>query len=209
VALEERLEPDDRFDVEVIGRLVHQQHVRLAEQHARHRHAHLPAARQRPDVAVDAGVLEAEAVQHLAGLALERVAAEVLVFLLHLAEALQDRVHVVGAIRVAHGVLERFELVVQVADAAAPGNRLVQHRPARHLLHVLAEVADRGLARHRHFAVVGPFLADDHAEKGGLAGPVRADEPDFVAGIELEGRVDEQDLSPVLLADARKRNHAD
>ena len=95
--LRKRLEPDDRLDVEMVRRLVHQQDVGPAEQHARHRHAHLPAARQRADVAVDPLVVEAEAVQHLARLALERVAAEVLVFLLHLAEAREDRVHVVGA----------------------------------------------------------------------------------------------------------------
>ena len=95
--LEERLEPDDRLDVEVVGRLVHQQDVGPAEQHARHRDAHLPAARQRADVAVDPLVVEAEAVQHLARLRLERVAAEMLVLLLHLAEAREDAVHVVGA----------------------------------------------------------------------------------------------------------------
>ena len=97
--LQERLEPDDRLDVEMVGRLVHQQDVGLAEQHARHRHAHLPAARQRADVAVDPLVVEAEAVQHFARLALERVAAEMLVFLLHFAEAREDRVHLVRARR--------------------------------------------------------------------------------------------------------------
>ena len=81
----------------MIGRLVHQQDVGLAEQHARHRDAHLPAARQLADVAVDPLVLEAEAVQNLARAALERVAAEMLVLLLHFAEAREDRVHLVGS----------------------------------------------------------------------------------------------------------------
>ena len=67
--LEEGLEPDDRLDVEMVRRLVHQQDVGPAEQHARHRDAHLPAARERADVAVDPLVVEAEAVQHLARLA--------------------------------------------------------------------------------------------------------------------------------------------
>ena len=88
--LQERLEPDDRFDVEMVGRLVHQQHVGPAEQHARHRHAHLPSARQRPHVAVDPRIVEPEAVQDLTRLALERIAAEVLVLLLDFAEALED-----------------------------------------------------------------------------------------------------------------------
>ena len=93
--LQERLEPDDRFDVEVVGRLVHQQDVGRAEQHARHRDAHLPAAREQSHVAVDPLVVEAEPVQHFARLRFEAVAAEVLVLLLHLAEAREDAVHVV------------------------------------------------------------------------------------------------------------------
>ena len=75
----------------MVGRLVHQQDVRLAEQHARHRDAHLPAARQRADVAVNPLIVEAEAVEDLARAAFERVAAQVLVLLLHLAEAREDR----------------------------------------------------------------------------------------------------------------------
>ncbi len=95
-------EPDDRFDVEVVRRLVHQQDVGAPEQHARHRHAHLPAARQLADVAVDPLVVEAEAVEHFARLALERIAAEMLVFLLHLAEARENPVHVAGATGIRH-----------------------------------------------------------------------------------------------------------
>ena len=52
-----------------------------------------------PDVAIDLVVLEAEAVQHLARLRFQRVAAEMLVLLLHLAEAIEDAVHVAGARR--------------------------------------------------------------------------------------------------------------
>ena len=94
--LEELLQPDDGFDVEVVGRFVHQQHIGPAEQHARQRDAHLPAAGERAHVAIDLVVLEAEAVQHFARLRFERVAAQMLVLLLHFAEALEDAVHVVG-----------------------------------------------------------------------------------------------------------------
>ena len=138
----------------MVGRLVHQQDVGPAEEDAGHGDAHLPAAGQRADVAVDAGVVEAEPVQHLARLALERVAAEVVVLLLDLAEALEDLVHLAGAVGIAHRVLERFQLVVQVADAAAAGDGFVEHRAPRHLLDVLPEVADGGLPRHGHLAVV-------------------------------------------------------
>ena len=207
VRLEEAFEPDDRLDVEVVGRLVHQQDVGLAEQHAGHRHAHLPAARQRADVAVDALIVEAEAVQHFARLALERVSAEVVVLLLHLAEAREDPVHVVRARGIRHRVLQILELVMQIADASAARDRLVEHRAARHLLDVLAEVADRQLLRHRDLALVGAFFAGDHPENGGLAGAVGPDQAGLFSRIELERRVDEEDLLAVLLADVRERDH--
>ena len=103
---------------------------------------------------------------------------------------------------------ERLELVMERRRARPlPAIASSRTRAAGHLLDVLPEVADRQLLRHRDVAVVGRLLADDHAEERGLAGAVRSDEPDFFAGIELERRVDEQDLSSVLLADAREGDH--
>ena len=72
-------------------------------------------------------IVESETVQDLARLALERVTAEMFVFLLNLAEPREDSVHVSAAGRVGHRVLQRVELVVQHAGAATAGDRLVQH----------------------------------------------------------------------------------
>ena len=119
------------LQVEVVGGFVHQQHVGPAEQHARQRDAHLPAAGERAYVAIDLVVLEAEAVQHFAGLRFQRVAAEMLVGLLHFAEAFEDAVHVAGAVGIFHGALQAFELMVQIADAPAAGDGLVEHGAAR------------------------------------------------------------------------------
>src|SRR5262249_4321739 len=90
---------------------------------------------------------------------------------------------------------------------AAAVNRLVEHRSAGHLLDVLPEIADRQLLGDGDIALVRRFLADDHPEERRLARPVRADEADFFAGIQLEGGVDEEDLPAVLLADLRERDH--
>ena len=59
---------------------------------------------------------------------------------------------------IGHRVLQFLELVMQIADAATAGNGLVQHGTARHLLDVLAEVADGQLLRHRDLAVVRRLL---------------------------------------------------
>ena len=115
--LEEALEPDDRLDVEVVGRLVHQQDVGPAEQHARHRDAHLPAARERADVAVDPLVVEAEAVQHFARLrsrARSRRGARIPPAPRRSARGSGPCRRPASGSR--HRVLQRFELVVQIAE---------------------------------------------------------------------------------------------
>ena len=129
------------------------------------------------------------------------------VLLLHLAEAREDAVHVVGLRGIGHRVLQRLELVMQVAEASAAGDRLVEHRAAGHLLDVLPEIADGHPSGHRHLALVRRLLADDHPEQRRLAGAVGTDQADFLAGIELKRRVDEENLPAVLLADAGEGNH--
>ena len=124
------LEPDDRLDVEVIRRLIHQQDIGLPQQHASHRHAHLPATGQRADVTINPLVVEPEAVQDLTRAALERVPAQMFVLLLHDAEAFERRIHRIDLRRVRHRVLELLELVVQRAQTAAAGDRFVEHRSA-------------------------------------------------------------------------------
>ena len=114
-----------------------------------------------------------------------------------------------ACVGILHGVLQGFQLVVQIAGAAAAGDGFVEHRAALHLLHVLAEVADGQPLGNRDVALVGGFLADHHAEQGGLAGAVRTDQADLLAGVQLKGGVDEDQLLAVLLVDAGERNHAE
>jgi hypothetical protein len=90
---------------------------------------------------------------------------------------------------------------VQVACATAAGDRLVQHRPSLHFLHVLAEIADGHALGNRYVAFVGLFFADDHAEKRGLPGSVGADQANLLAGIQLKRRFYENELLAVLFID--------
>ena len=99
-------------------------------------------------------------------------------------------------------MLQRFQFVMKVAEASASRDGLVQHRTPRHLFHILAEIADRQLLRHGNLALVRRFFAGYHAKERGFSGAVRADKPDLLAGVELEGSIDEQNLAAVLLADA-------
>ena len=96
---------------------------------------------------------------------------------------------------------------MQIAEPAAAGDGLVEHGAARHLLDVLAEIADGRLPRDGDLAIVGHFLAHDQAEERGLAGAVGADQADLFTGIQLEGGVDEDQLTAVLLVDVGERDH--
>src|ERR1043165_2175823 len=96
---------------------------------------------------------------------------------------------------------------MQIAEAAAAGAGLVEHRPAAHLVDLLPEVADGDLLRYGHGAVVHRLLARDHAKERGLSRAVRPAQPRPLPRIELEGGVDEDDLTAILLADAGEGDH--
>ena len=60
---------------------------------------------------------------------------------------------------------------------------------------------------HGRQGSVGRFGARNHAENGRLAGTVRADETDLLPLLNRHGRIDEQELVAVLLADGVEANH--
>ena len=124
-----------------------------------------------------------------------------LILLLHVSVAIED------VVAVRHGVFEIEQFVMQIAETAAAGDCFIEHRASAHFVDFLAEVSDGKFLRHRDGAVVRFFFAGDHAEKRRFAGAIRPDQSRFFARIELKGRLDEEDLLAVLLADAGKRNH--
>jgi hypothetical protein len=71
------LQPQRAFEIEVVGRLVEQQQIRLAEQHARQRHAHAPAARKIGGRRVLLGEIEAETLENGRSARLRRVRVDV------------------------------------------------------------------------------------------------------------------------------------
>ena len=192
--------------IEVVGRLVHQQDDRSwASSTLAMRDAHLPAARQGADVVGHDLVGEPEAVQDGLRARLELVAAEVLVAGLDVAEPRDHLVEIVAGGLEPHA--ERHELLAELGDLAGARAGLGQDRPPAQLADVLAEVAQGQLARPLDPAVVGLFFPGDQAKHRGLAGAVGADQADLFARVDLERRIDEQDLSAVLLADRAERDH--
>ena len=208
VAFEELLQPDQAFEVEMVARLVEQHHVGPHQQDARERDAHLPAARQRADVAVHHLLAEAEAARALrargprarsrraprSGPAPRRSARR----------SRPSRRRASGS---AMAVSSSCSSAATSLDRAGAVHHLGHRAAARHLADVLAEVADGHAAIDRHLAFVGLLLAGDHAEQRRLAGAVRTDEADLLALLERRGGLDEEDLVAVLLADVVETDH--
>ena len=207
VSLQELLQPDQAFQIEMVARLVQQHHVGPHQENARQRHPHLPAARQRADVAFHHFLAETETRQRLTRAAIEGIAVEFLEAVLHLAIARDDLVHVIRAIRIGHRSLEFPQLARHDAHGPRPVHDLGHGATARHLADVLAEIANRNATIEGDLALVGQFLARNHPEKRGLAGPVRADEADLLALLEGCGGFDEEDLMADLLADVIETDH--
>ena len=183
----------------MVARFVEQHGVRAHEENAGKRDAHLPAARQRSDVAVHHHLGEIQSGQHFPRPPLERIAAQCLEPVLRLAIALDDRIHGVGLIGIGHRGLKFSEFRGDDAHRARAIHDLEDHAAARHLANVLAEIADGDAAIDGHLSLVRRILAGDHAEERGLAGAVRADEADFLAPRERRRRFDEQQMLAVLL----------
>ncbi len=79
VAAQKSLEPLHALQVEVVGGLVEQQHLGVADEQLRQRDAHLPAARELGGAAREIALLEAQAEHDAAHLRLDGVAAQHLV----------------------------------------------------------------------------------------------------------------------------------
>jgi hypothetical protein len=150
---------------------------------------------------------EPEAGEDLARLRLQRVAAQIVEARLHGAEALEQRVHLVAVGGIGQRLFEFLELRGDLGHRAGAGHHLGDDGAPRHLADVLAEVADRDVAFDRDLPVVGCLLPHDHAEDRRLARAVRPDQADLLAAEDRRGRVDEQDLRAVLLADLIEPDH--
>ncbi len=197
------LEPRDRLGVEVVRRLVEEEHVGLLQEQAHHRHAALLAPRERPDDGVGRG--RAEGVHGLLELGVEVPEAEAVDVVLELGLPRHQGVEVgvgVGELLVdGLVVLEDLDLVGGAfLDDLADGLRLVEHR-----LLVEHPEGDAFLQDLDGAGVVG-VLARDELEERRFARAVEAEHADLGAVVEGEPDVLEDGLAGLVrLRDAAHR----
>jgi hypothetical protein len=202
VALVEHVfEPADRVDVEVVGRFVEQQDVRIREQRLCQQDAQLPA---RSDVAHRAAVLidrHAHAEQQLTGTCLRSIAVIFREFRFQI-----GRLHVI--------VVGRFRIRIDRVALRHRGPHLgvahhddVEHAHLFERELILAQFAET-FVRIEHDVAAARFeIAAEDFHEGRLAATVGADEAVAVAVAELDGDVFEQRLRAELHRDIGGGKH--
>ncbi len=196
VALEEVAEPRHRRQVEVVGRLIEQEHVGPLEQQRRQHRAHLPAARELAQVARVVGDREAEAGQDRLRLVGREEPIEMRLLLVQLGHPLGQLDQIVVARRVVADLaqlgLGGRQITIELTTARHAVEHERQQRRAAGQRQVLRQPADPHALGAGHHAVVDLLHAGQDLEQRGLARAVGADQADAIVAADAQaGRVED------------------
>ena len=188
-------EPLHALGVEVVGRLVEQQKVRLTQQQFAQRHPAALTSGQMGDRLV--GRRAAQCVHRLLELGVQIPRIGVIELLLQPAHLLHELIGVVGRHQLCD-LVEPVQLDLDLAEAlfdvAANRLLLVQRR-------LLQQDPNRGTRGEEGVAVVGLVQSSHDVQHAGFAGTVRPDDADLGPRQEAERDIVEDDLVAVGLAD--------
>jgi hypothetical protein len=189
VFAQQAFQPLDRGEVQVIGRLVQQQHVRARHQRHRQRDPLLHPAGQRAHLRIAA---QAEAVERGLDLVVDVPGVGRIELDLQLVHALHDRI-VVALAKLPGQRLVLGQHGLLLAHAAGDG---VEHGHGRIEGRLLLDVGDLDALLHDEQAIVEFRTARDNFQQRGLAGAVTADETDALASLQREvGMVEQRDVA--------------
>ena len=199
--VEDVFQPAYRVDVEVVGRLVEQQDVRVGEQRLRQQHAQLEAGRDRahrPLVQLDR---DAHAEQQFPGARLGGVTVVFGELRLQIGGA-----HVVFLAGIRVGI-DRIALRHRRPHLGVAHHHHIQHAHVLKGELVLAQLAETLVLVDHHVAGSRLQVAAEDLHEGGFAAAVRADQPVTIAVAEFDGDVFKQGLGPELHGDIGGGKH--
>ena len=194
------LEPLQRGDVEMIGRLVEQQHVGAGGQRAREGGARELAPGEGGEGAIEVLLAEPQAARRRARALAPQIAAARLQSRLRPRVARQQRL--VGAAR-RHPRLQLRQLRLDGELLRASRQQVLAQRQAALARGALVVQRDAHPLGHAQLAAVDRALARQHAQEGRLAHPVAPRERHPLAALELEGDAPQQRASADVLVQLR------
>ena len=203
----------------MVRRLVEEEQIRALEEEGREDGAHLPAAAEFAEVALEVLALEAEAGEDPLGLELRVVRVEVRDLFVEVGDAARDleEPRFVGgrAFVLRAGSGRGLELGRRGGEALVelgpPGDALPdegEQRPAPFDGDVLRQVADAHPLRAVDLAAVGLLLLCDEPQERALPRAVRADEPHALALTQAQIELIDDRLAPEGERDALEHHQA-
>ena len=195
IALEPGFEPDQRVEIEVVGRFVEQQQIGRTHQRASQLQTHAPAAGEAIDRIVQLGGLEAETEN-------QRLSPRL-------------RVMCAGVVQRHVGMRHAFAVVagfgrVHLALRGKQGSIAFNHEIGRRLRgfrHLLRHLRHTPLRRHAEVAGIFMQVAVDQGKQRRLAGTIAPDQADFFTGIERHRRVFQNHLGATAQSDVFESDH--
>ena len=222
-AQQELLQPDEALQVEVVGRLVHEEQVRLLQEQAGERHPHAPAAGELGDGALEVPLTETHTAKDGLSPGLELVAVCALEGCLQRPELVQQRVGVGGlggalgrrsgcvrSVGVAgHACLvELRQPAAQLGDAMLGAEDvgirrqdLVHDRVTGDLLDLLGQEADAQVLAGADLPPVQRHLPGYEPQHRGLSGAVGTHQSHAHAGLDVQARAVQDHLAAEGLGD--------
>ena len=183
VTRQELLQPLDALEVQVVGGLVKQKQVWVAQQELGQGDAHLPAAREVLRRLVEVGDGKAQTAQDRAGTALELVATQALEAVLCVAILLQERLERGTLLGLGDLCLELAALLAKAADLGGGGHDLGERALVTGKLCLLLEIADGRPLLEGDGALVTGLDPHDDLEQRGLAGTIGTDKRPTLARV--------------------------
>jgi len=195
IARQPFFQPDDRVEVEVVGRFVQQHQVGRRHQRLRQRQPHLPAAREARHRIVELCGLEAQAEQQRLGAR----AGGIRIVVGQLRVEFAGGVPVVGSLGLLEVCFQLAQFAVTV-DHELGGTALAVRR-------VLCHVRDAPVCRDEDVAGIGQQFPEQQRDEGRLAAAVVADQPDMLAGGDLDGCIGDEQLGAAAQGEVLEADH--
>ncbi|MCG3121446.1 MAG: hypothetical protein ALAOOOJD_04538 [bacterium] len=164
-------QPHDGFEIEVIGRFVQQQNLRLGEQKLGEGDTHHPATGKLVQGPRELRGAKADAAKDRLGLMLDRVAALRFEALAQFAVTFEQ----IRMRRVGHLPLHCRQILFELLQLREPGQRFGENAAIRIVPHFLFEITEPRALSDDDAAAIRLFGTDKHAKQRGFSRTVGAD----------------------------------
>ena len=202
-------QPLYRLNVQMVRRLIKQQHIGLPQQNFRQLYTHAPTAREFPCLSVQIAAFESQSRQRSLYLGLIAVSPHHLVAVMLLGKPFDQR-HILLTIVVrALGQLlvHAFYALCHLLDVGKGLLGLFAHRHRVLQVHHLRQVADGCIVRHTHHTGCRLLLPAKYFEQSRFSRTVLAHQGNTVAIVDYETGVRKQRLHTKLHTQSFYRNH--